>query len=353
MKNGSVFILFLVFTSITHAQNIKGRIIDSKNGEPISGASIYIDGTSKGVITDLDGYFSFYYPEGVNSALVIRMMGYEMKRFASPLDSDLSIIMLVQKADELEAVVLELDPWSREKKERLFKQYFLGSTALANDCEILNLDKVRLRFNPVTALMTAKCSEPIIVKNNYLGYLITYDLVDFELIFTKINIDTLARQMNIQLNGLAEKEHFKIRETFYTGSTFFQDLHDKPSTLKKYNKRRKKMFKVSMLRFFRTLADNRLREDGYFLIYDKFSVEPKIHLRVRKLNNFSYIAFRNKKYSIIDSEEKQTDIYLTGEQLVIDEYGNNMSGRDIKFTGYMADLRVSGMLPLDYNPEKN
>ena len=49
----------------------------------------------------------------------------------------------------------------------------------------------------------------------------------------------------------------------------------------------------------------------------------------------------------------RTDIYLTGEQIVVDQHGNNLSGKSIKFNGFMAELRVGGMLPLDFIPQEN
>ncbi|MGL4806163.1 MAG: carboxypeptidase-like regulatory domain-containing protein, partial [Bacteroidales bacterium] len=40
----------------TKGQTIKGVIVDQDN-EPIIGASIFVEGTSKGVTTDLDGNY--------------------------------------------------------------------------------------------------------------------------------------------------------------------------------------------------------------------------------------------------------------------------------------------------------
>ncbi|MBF4983483.1 carboxypeptidase-like regulatory domain-containing protein [Nonlabens mediterrranea] len=330
------------------AQEINGRVIDSLTQEAISGASVYIDGTSKGVITDLDGYFTFNYPVGVKSALVIRMMGYETIRFAQPLKADLSIVPLVQKADNLDAVIINPDPWSRKKKEQYFKQYFLGTSPFAADCKILNLDEVKLRFNPVSGLMTARCNEPILVKNKYLGYLVSYDLMDFELQFEKRILK--AGPGIIMPDNVQVLESFHLVEAFYIGSSFFQELSDKKNRLKKYKKRRDQLYRVSDLRFFRTLAANQLQEKGYVLYYDKFAVDMSNHIRVKQFETYSVIGFRHDKYPIIDAKNNRTDIYLTGEQVVIDQYGNNLSGKAIKFNGYMAELRVGGMLPLDFKP---
>ncbi|MGJ8683301.1 MAG: carboxypeptidase-like regulatory domain-containing protein [Nonlabens sp.] len=346
MKSFYLFSVILFFCSVSFAQELQGKVLDSKTQEPISGASVYIDGTSQGVITDLDGVFKFNYPDNVNSALVIRMLGYQTLRFKNPQEADLSIIKLIQKADELDPVIINPDPWSRKKKERYFKEYFLGTSRFSSDCKILNLDQVRLRFNPSTGLLTAKCKVPIQIKNKYLGYLITYDLLDFELEFEK---QILKAGPGIILPNNAEtQESYHLKEAYYLGSSFFQELSDKESKLKKYKKRRAALYEVSELRFFRILAQNKLKESGYSLYYNKFPVKIKDHVRVRQLKDFSIVNFRNEKYPIIDAHKNRSDIYLTGDAIIIDEYGNNHTGRSIKFNGFLASLKVGGMLPLDY-----
>ena len=316
MRSLFLFTTFLLICSLSYSQEIAGKVLDSKTQEPISGASVYIDGTSKGVITDFDGNFKFNYPEHVKSALIIRMLGYERKRFAKPLESDLKIIKLVQKENELDAVIINPDPWSRKKKERYFKDYFLGTASIANDCKILNLDKVRLRFNPSTGLLTANCNEPIQIKNKHLGYLISYDLLDFELQFEK---KTLNADPGITLvNNAQSLETFHVIEAYYLGSSFFQELSTKTSKLKKYYKRRAALYRVSELRFFRILAKNQLKENGYSLYYEKFPVRIEDHIRVRQLKNFSHVVFRHEKYPLRDVKNNRSVIYLTGKQIIMD-----------------------------------
>ncbi|KEZ92160.1 carboxypeptidase-like regulatory domain-containing protein [Nonlabens ulvanivorans] len=339
------------FHHYCNAQVLKGKVVDSLTQEAVSGVSVYIDGTSKCVITDLDGNFKFNYPDNVKSALVIRMMGYKTIRFSNPLEADLSRVALAQKADELDPVMINPDPWSRKKKEQYFKKYFLGTSAIAADCKILNLDDVKMRFNPVTGLMTARCNKPIMVRNKHLGYLISYDLIDFELQFEK---RVLRAGPGIVLpNDVPILESFHLKEAYYLGSSFFQELSDKPSRRRKYLSRRNDLYKVSELRFFRALASDQLQDKGYVLFYDKFAVSVENHIRVKQFETYSVVGFRHDKYPIMDSKNNRTDIYLTGEQIIVDQHGNNLSGKAIKFNGFMAELRVGGMLPLDFKPQED
>ena len=73
---------------------VRGMIIDEENKEPVIGAAVFIDGTSKGVATDIDGQFALKVPS--DTSLVISSIGYNNKkvRVSSLLSSDNNVIML-------------------------------------------------------------------------------------------------------------------------------------------------------------------------------------------------------------------------------------------------------------------
>ena len=54
-------------------KDIKGVIYDDK-GEPVIGASVVVQGTSNGTISDLDGNFTLSVPEG--SVIEISFVGF-------------------------------------------------------------------------------------------------------------------------------------------------------------------------------------------------------------------------------------------------------------------------------------
>ena len=54
-----IVIMFLLSsTAIAQSLSISGKVIDKKSQEPVIGASVLIEGTSNGTITDLDGNFT-------------------------------------------------------------------------------------------------------------------------------------------------------------------------------------------------------------------------------------------------------------------------------------------------------
>ena len=73
---------------------VRGMVIDAEDKEPVIGASVVIDGTNKGVATDIDGQFALKVPS--DTSLVISSIGYNNKkvRVSSLLSSDNNVIML-------------------------------------------------------------------------------------------------------------------------------------------------------------------------------------------------------------------------------------------------------------------
>lgn len=65
------------FAGVTVVQQsvvtVKGQVVDEK-GEPIIGANVIVEGTTNGMITDLDGNFSLQCPVG--STLKTSYIGY-------------------------------------------------------------------------------------------------------------------------------------------------------------------------------------------------------------------------------------------------------------------------------------
>ena len=69
----------LCYTSVAWAQekNVSGVVKDAKTGEPLSGATVAIQGTATGTITDLDGAYSMaVYPQGT---LDVSYVCYEIR----------------------------------------------------------------------------------------------------------------------------------------------------------------------------------------------------------------------------------------------------------------------------------
>ena len=74
----SLIAFFLFLTASTFAQNatVRGVVLDEVTGEPIISASVFISGTTNGVSTNLDGFYSINVPAGTHK-LVCTYLGYD------------------------------------------------------------------------------------------------------------------------------------------------------------------------------------------------------------------------------------------------------------------------------------
>ena len=73
---------------------VRGMVIGSDDKEPLIGASVVIDGTNKGVATNVDGQFALKLPP--DTSLVISYIGYKKQKVhvSSLLHSDNNVIVL-------------------------------------------------------------------------------------------------------------------------------------------------------------------------------------------------------------------------------------------------------------------
>ena len=73
---------------------VRGMLIDAEDKQPVIGASVVIDGTNKGVATNVDGQFALKVPS--DTSLVVSSIGYNNTkvRVSSLLRSDNNVIML-------------------------------------------------------------------------------------------------------------------------------------------------------------------------------------------------------------------------------------------------------------------
>ena len=85
---------------------VRGMVIGGDDKEPLIGASIVIDGTKKGIATNVDGQFALKLPP--DTSLVISYIGCKDKkvRVSSLLHSDNNVIVL--EADDLTGIAEEI-----------------------------------------------------------------------------------------------------------------------------------------------------------------------------------------------------------------------------------------------------
>ena len=85
---------------------VRGMVIDEENKEPVIGAAVFIDGTNKGVATNIDGQFALKVPP--DTSLVISYIGYEEQKVhvSSLLRSEDNVIILKSDGRQLTGEVV-------------------------------------------------------------------------------------------------------------------------------------------------------------------------------------------------------------------------------------------------------
>lgn len=74
-------LIFIITAFRAYAADIKGKVTDSTTGEPLIGATVQIDGTTKAAATDIDGLFAFSgLDENANYTLTIKYISYKTKK---------------------------------------------------------------------------------------------------------------------------------------------------------------------------------------------------------------------------------------------------------------------------------
>ena len=73
--------IFLIIISQAQTGKIVGKIVDAKTGETLPGATVLIEGTTKGVSSDFDGNFSLGGLQPGKYTLIASYITYDNKKF--------------------------------------------------------------------------------------------------------------------------------------------------------------------------------------------------------------------------------------------------------------------------------
>tara|TARA_R110002049_G_scaffold112299_3_gene261728 strand:+ start:1361 stop:2392 length:1032 start_codon:yes stop_codon:yes gene_type:complete len=331
-----IFFLFVMIAVVTQAQiTITGFVLDEGNKEVLEGVSVFYDGTTIGTITNSEGYFTITTPKKLTAPLVISYIGFENQIYNNLETSSLGEVFLKESAVQLNEVVLKPDTWSREKKLGIFRRQFLGTTPPAVECKILNEDDVRLYYDKEKNILYGYANKPLQIRNKFLGYIVQYHLVDFE-----------VRYHN-SLSGFN-----MVESVFYAGTALFTEINEKVK--RKYIKNRDMAYYGSVLHFMRALSKRRLYEEKFRIFKERQEVEPYLYLRVDNSTTDGNVKVEQieERLNILYDKWGNSNITVIDSAFHIDAYGNHAPANNVLFGGDMGLLRIATVLPLDYQPKK-
>ena len=316
----NIFVLFLLsYCTVTYSQIIKGTVLDGEFGKPISYASVYVNGSSLGTLTDTDGKFSLNISNTGKLPIAVNALGYYSTLLAD-YSSDTSIIIrLSQKLVLLNEIIVNSKP-DRDKYMEWFKTQFLGRMLNSSKCYILNEDDIAFQYNSKEKKLIAYSYKPIIINNRNLAYGIIYNLDKFEY----SNSD----------------ESLKL-----LGSFIFSDSIHLYNDSLRIERRRQEVYLGSRMHFFRSLWRNNLEADGFAITNMSGKIVSYDSLVIDSHTFEKYLKYKNP----IDIRYDNNDTYLKilKDSVLVDKNGY-FDPTGIDWTGTMVEQRISDLLPYDF-----
>lgn len=257
-KLSFVYLLCILFSSGICAQHSKikenegivsGQVVDSETGTAIPYAEIFISGTTRGCISDINGRFSL----DVHSfpcTLVADHVAYET--YASKLNAKKTIqISLTPKIYTIKEIHVSSKS-NRKKNLKLFYRYFIGDSH--KNIAILN-DSV-LRFKNTKKEFVAYSEEPLVYINKTLGYKTKVTIKEF-MLFRK------EYPYGPKLSLISGKGGIYVH---MSGYYFYSPLESYSSKqTQKYETNRHRFYYGSEKHFFRSMYNNDLSLQGFEL----------------------------------------------------------------------------------------
>ncbi|HEX8332686.1 MAG TPA: hypothetical protein VF622_08685, partial [Segetibacter sp.] len=155
---------------------------------------------------------------------------------------------------------------------KTFIEHFLGKSANAEKCELLNPQSLIFRHNKKTGVLEVSAREQLKIRNNALGYTINYQLERFEYNFPK---------------GMV----------IYLGYAHFDDFGSAGRRTEHWKKVRRLAYEGSVTHFMQSFHDNKVVQNG-------FSMRQLIRLNKRDTSTRPiYNRIRNGDFSDIDTSK--------------------------------------------------
>lgn len=347
---------------------VSGRVLD-ENGEALIGVNVFLDGTSLGVSTDIDGNYRIdKIPPGYYD-LVFSYIGYENAVYSlSEYNGGARIQRhnMVPAINELEEVQIVADRIDRNADQwflyyEVFKRDLFGSSEEAEFCEITNPDVVDFTYDNKNNELKAFASAPLKIINHAIGYDITYYLESFEK-----NNDGLRYRGQIKFESRADslgkfsKRELRIkRKKSYLGSwTHFKKSLLK-GTLKKDGFR---LYAVQDLSNISYLKRNQRSESdivvfkGSYWELDFNNHIAVVYLKERESINFlideEFSSILHGDVSAGVNRGKQTSLLkLLKGPVRIDLNGQVVDRFALTTFGYWSWERLANLVPINYDPK--
>lgn len=218
---------------------VKGTVLFDRT--PVENVSVFLNNTTIGTTTDKNGQFNLNIPKG-NYELIISHLGF--KTVVHKLNTETYNKPLAFSLNEDDILLDEVVVKGTQNNKNwafdfvVFRDNFIGISELSKQCKILNPKVLHFIFNVEENKLTAYAKAPLHIKNEALGYEISYDLKSF------------TKQNNY---------------VHYLGYAQFKELKGGKRKQKLWKKNRLKAYYGSITHFYKSLLNNTTKQDGFVI----------------------------------------------------------------------------------------
>ncbi|WP_309547128.1 carboxypeptidase-like regulatory domain-containing protein [Spirosoma foliorum] len=364
----TVCLLICLASSWAFAQTtttLTGTVADATTGKAMPFANVYLNGSTRGTVTNEEGYYSLSGVPLGTVEIVASFVGYHPQQRLLRLDAsqnNKANFRLKPSDQTLLTVTVRGNQKKWERHLRQFKRQLLGEP-FGSQCLIMNSDV--LSFKEEAGQLKATASEPLVIENQALGYKLRYELLYFDGSFKKV---------------------------YYAGTIHFEEM--KPADerqAKRFRRNRMIAYKGSTRHLMASLVEGNYEKEGFLVYQEDPAVLPmksianrivlagsigtdttKGHLLPLKLKELmrpgrlpferqlvsdkTLIVFYTNAVSLyspyMDARYAYSEIKLPAQQLQLTTDGTITIPNGMLISGSLSDDRLSTMLPADWQPTR-
>jgi TonB-dependent SusC/RagA subfamily outer membrane receptor len=359
-------LLFLGSTLLTYGQTnaiLTGYVTDAATGKPMPFANVYVNGSTRGAITDGKGYYALAGVPLGTVEIAASFVGYQPATQSIRFDNaapQKANFQLKPSEQTLDAVTVRGTSKQWERHLRQFKKQFFGEP-FGGQCLLVNPEV--LSFREDKGHLYATANEPLIIDNQALGYRLIYALQYFD----------AAASGDVYSAGTARFEVLKP---------------ENERQANRFQRNRLRAYKGSIRHLMASLINNTFEQAG-FIVYQEdvtkmISLESRSITLAAMVNDYKrlvpiktsaliqpgrlaterrlvspmklIIFYTNATSSFSpypDARYAYTEMRLPRGQLQMTVDGLITTPEGMEAKGSMSNDRLSTMLPAEWRPENN
>lgn len=235
------YLLFCYQSSFCQANELNGIVINGEDNSKLVAASIFINNSSRGTLSDANGAFTLRGITEKTFDLIISYTGFttvSLKITPGNIGHFQTIKMVPRKQtmEDISIMIPEKEGW--KKWGKFFTDAFLGESDFAKNCSIENPKALHFFYDKKQNRLIAYSNDNLIIRNKALGYLIKYQLEEFSYDYSN-----------------------KI--VTYVGYTNFEDLNRSAREKGRWVRARKEAYSGSLMHFMRAVYSNSVAGQGF------------------------------------------------------------------------------------------